>query len=92
MKSTTPFNSRTESLPQRKEISRNIKHLFMYGTACLGVSKLLQAPPKELNRFGSHSLDKATEFIREILPSSQISHRIPLDHCRLLSEAFTVTP
>lgn len=63
----------------------------MYGTACLDVSKLLQALPKELNRFGSHSLDKATEFIPEILPSSQISHRILLNHCRLFSKAFTVT-
>lgn len=92
MKSTTPLNSRTESLPHRKEISRNIKQLFMYGTACLDVSKLLQALTKELNRSGSHSLDKATEFIPEILPSSQISHHIPLNHCRLLSEAFPVTP
>lgn len=64
----------------------------MYGKACLNVSKLLQALPKEeLNSFGSHSLDKATEFIPEILSSSQISHCIPLNHCQLLSEALTVT-
>lgn len=63
----------------------------MYGTACLDISKLLQALPKDLNRFGSSSLDKATEFIPEILSSSQISHCIPLNHCKLLSKAFTVT-
>lgn len=77
MKSTTPFNSRTEVLPHRKEISTNIKQLFMYRTACLDISKLLQALPTKLSRFGSHSLDKATEFVPEILSSSQISHCIP---------------
>lgn len=71
---------------------QNIKQHFMYGTDCLDISKLLQALPTEFSRFGSHSLDKATEFIPEILSSSQISHCIPLNHCKLLSKALTVTP
>lgn len=59
----------------------------MYRTACLDISKLLQALPTKLSRFGSHSLDKATEFVPEILSSSQISHYIPLNHCKLPSKA-----
>lgn len=66
------------------------KPAFYVWNSLGGFSKLLQALPKELNRFGSHNLDKATEFIPEILSSSQISHHIPLNHCKLLSKAFTV--
>lgn len=86
------FQQRDRSSTTQEGNKQNIKQLFMYGTACLDLSKLLQVLPIELSRFGSHTLDKATEFIPEILSSSQISHCTPLNHCKLLSKALTVTP
>lgn len=92
MKSATPFNSRTEVLPHRKEVSRNKNSFLCMEEPVWTFQSCCKLSPKNSNSFGSHSLDKAIQFIPEILSSSQISHCIPLNHCKLLSRAFTVTP